>query len=668
MRKFAILCLAILIFLPLSLADCPPTCESSEDLAKAIGEGKDVSGVSSQDIANAIQEDPSVTNKLNDADLARAVESNPNLMDNAQVFSDIDNRAKTSPALMNNNQIKSKWFGHFGITDNGARIEGYDGNAVTLTGTKGEKGAVITDIHNTERLSGAIVTEKGELILKNNAKFSAGAKISFTDGIISAEGGNTDITNAPEINVAINGGTLSIGNRVYSSSESMQITRTASSTTISGKGDILETDSSNNQITADFTGAVTYYQDGSKKFGPETTYDEWADGKISATYEVRDETFYYQQPGKCEAQQSCIEQTNSQLKLTARNGNLIYARIFGAGIKDVYVDKISDSSKVTVSDRGGTNLMFSNSPLRIKGDINSLAINIYGSFTDSQGNDHTIAINNKHIVGCTICTTQGAIFGKFIPDISYRLKFDKLKNEFGVPPMKIISYFDEPYKESEGLLLSNLVAAADRAGIDRDIFIASFMQEGGIPLLDSTGGEYNPNSKWDSYNSLGVDTLITDLPTLIKKGYLDPDFLDKNLIGETRTTLNEAKMEVTVGGFRADGLIEGMAALMKDKIDYATSGSNNVYSQLSEEDQLWLQYATYNWGQGSVRKLLTQNSADYVDNFIHKYENSNAPSSTGISGIITSVHYNAGRTVGAAEILKSYLDIDASLNASNGKI
>lgn len=276
--------------------------------------------------------------------------------------------------------------------------------------------------------------------------------------------------------------------------------------------------------------------------------------------------------------------------------------------------------------------------------------------------------------------SQGAFYS-----FDYSLDYNTLKNQvedsFGARPILFVSMLKKPENKE---LLDDLVKYADKAGVDRELFIATYMQEGGIMLLldrptDELGNSfYQKKYLMDNYGAIGADTLIIDQPKLIRQKLLPSNFMTicrtpgNDYIVETR---NEAGLIVKKSDFYAECIIQGMAALVKDKTNYASTINNEVipaYSQLSKEDQWFIQYAAYNWGQGNVNNfLLKQNNVDELRAWIHKY-NSKNPSAI-IEDILiyddngshpsgktmfipisaaANINFNAGRVVGGAILLK----------------
>ena len=149
--------LLILMIIPVVFAECPPNCPDSssddidysspddvnsmepQDLASAIEQGKisDMSIVDDNKLSEALSNNPSISAKLEDGDLARAVNQDLSLLDNPSVMSDFDSRAQSDTHILNDNpNIKKKWFADKGITDEGAELETYDGSTVKTKGSQ----------------------------------------------------------------------------------------------------------------------------------------------------------------------------------------------------------------------------------------------------------------------------------------------------------------------------------------------------------------------------------------------------------------------------------------------------------------------------------------------------------------------------------------------------
>jgi hypothetical protein len=240
---------------------------------------------------------------------ANIVDKNPELLDNAEIANRFDKEAQRDVFVLNDNpEAKNRWFAQRGITDEGADVDGYDGTTVILRGKNGENGATIKDIKDRERLDGATVTERGELILRNQARLGEGAEVSFDEnGNAIVKGGYADLTYSRDANVQMTGGTVYIDGITYTSAsgEPLDVVTSDSSRTVSGR-DVLEA-GANGETTSVFTGSVTSYTDGHLTIRAGSEYSLYQDGHESRTFTTANDLQYYNEPNKCAGDTTCIE-------------------------------------------------------------------------------------------------------------------------------------------------------------------------------------------------------------------------------------------------------------------------------------------------------------------------------------------------------------------------
>ena len=141
------LVLLLLISMPVVMADVDYTNKEQvnnlapTDLALAIEQGnvQDMSIIDDGKLAQVLNQNPSITYKLADEDLARALRSDVSLLQESlpvnSIFVDLTFRVTKNPAILNNNvEVKKEWFRHFKIQDEGVIIDSFDGKQITTRG------------------------------------------------------------------------------------------------------------------------------------------------------------------------------------------------------------------------------------------------------------------------------------------------------------------------------------------------------------------------------------------------------------------------------------------------------------------------------------------------------------------------------------------------------
>jgi len=386
-----------------------------QDLASAIEQGKisDMSIVDDNKLADALSNNPSISAKLEDGDLARAVNQDLSLLDNPSVMSDFDSRAQSDTHILNDNpNIKKKWFADKGITDEGAELESYDGSIVK---TKGSQATTF----NVNDHPGARVTIEGKLILADGAEIESAKVTRAEDGDINVNGGHTDLSKSQSANVHINQGTAQVGDRIYTSADNTPIDVSIKDGKITLTGtNVVE--AKNGITTATFSGEVTTFADGHKTFSKGTEYAPYLDGKRSKKYNVDGLTEYHTTAG-CDGSRNCIQDVDGNVRVVAKDNNKINIEQYDNSITSLKIDQIDDNSLVTFNDKENVELEFSKGPLIVRGDINALSLNVESTFINNNGETHTFRINDGLILQCSEpCKVSG--------DVAYHKKrFNQLK-------------------------------------------------------------------------------------------------------------------------------------------------------------------------------------------------------------------------------------------------
>ena len=438
MKKLITL-LLILMIIPFVFAECPPDCPDSssddidysspddvnsmepQDLASAIEQGKisDMSIVDDNKLSEALSNNPSISAKLEDGDLARAVNQDLSLLDNPSVISDFDSRAQSDTHILNDNpNIKKKWFADKGITDEGAELETYDGSTVKTKGSQ----ATTFNINNHP---GARVTKDGKLILSDGAEIESAEVTKADDGSINVNGGHTDLSNSQSANVHVNQGTAQVGDKIYTSADNtpVDVTIEDGKTTITGTNVVEAQDGT---TTATFSGEVTTFEDGHKTFAKGTEYSPYIDGKKSKTYTVDGLTEYHT-TANCDGSRNCIQDVDGNVRVISKNGNAVDIKSFDDSIKDLKVDEITDGSSVVFNDNGKVEMTFTKDPVTVKGDMTQLGTNVESYFTNADGEQYRqIYTNSGGVVQCSserVCELETQIFN--IEEVS---KLENIQN------------------------------------------------------------------------------------------------------------------------------------------------------------------------------------------------------------------------------------------------
>lgn len=638
------------------LSDAAKSLKANPASAKSLSDGQLVQ------VFNSINylDQKILADRLDDADILRALRNDPGLM--YGIGEVLTQRGIKNPKILNDNpDVKAMWFKtNNKIFDQGAVIGGIskDGE-ITILQSNGKQGVVLSrsiNIFNGE------LTKEGKLIIPNpksgNIVISDGATIVHAS--IDKSAGYLDGY------LKISGGKFSIGDKIYSYTDEIMLdfnedyVSQMQGVTFDGKN-IIEKDSSG-VVLSEFSGRIKSLDAETKilYMGSELTY--YDGGKPSENYRVSDATILTSKEGNCnKGYYWCIEEIKSaggKTKLHVRPVNAINTIIINPisdNINAISVDEITGPSSTVVFAGKDIKLKFKRgTPLLLEGSLKELNFDVYTEFIDDEGLLKQILIKEGKFVQCTAnCISYGYIGSRFSPTPTYNTLKSRARESFGPDPILFIGYIDEPYIPHESQLLAKLTETAKKYNIDPEIFIATYFQEGGVRLAEYKN--YGSVQEVDIYSELGIDSLFIDMKNL----NLPPNY-PKNPKNEHIST-NEDQLKIIVGTLGINEAIIGMAALMQYKIDFATrSGTNKLYKQLSKEDQWWVQYAAYNWGQGNVRKLLDGDSFSWgstthkpmqsqkeLEDFIHQYRGQYLPKPKK-DRISNKLHFNAGRAVGGA--------------------
>ena len=333
----------------------------SQQLAEAIERG-DITNIKIVDdnkLAAALKAKPSISVKLKDDDLARAVNQDLSLMDNNQIFGDIDSRAKNDVFILNNNpRIKKRWFEKYGIRDEGAELQSYNGVTVA---TKGKESTTF----GVRDHPGAMVLQSGRLVLPNGVEIASGTVTKKSDGSLNVEHGLTIIPKGTETSVYVIDGVVIIGDKKFYSQSEMYIESKKEKITIKGKK-IMELETKSSKQISLFTGAIIDYADGHRELETGTLYNSMINGKTSRIYSVSKLTQYFNKEAQCDSVKSCIVETENSIRISAKGSNDVHLALLDNSVTSFKAEEITDNSKITIR-KNNAIAIISKDPLIVKG-------------------------------------------------------------------------------------------------------------------------------------------------------------------------------------------------------------------------------------------------------------------------------------------------------------
>ena len=134
------------------------------------------------------------------------------------------------------------------------------------------------------------------------------------------------------------------------------------------------------------------------------------------TYTVSEIT-EYRTNSLCNGLVSCIQDSNGNVRVTARNGDLIGVNSQGNSIKKLEIDQIEDGSSVLFNNNGDVEMTFTKDPLTVKGNIKKLTTSVESSY--KFGGEVHEQIFEPQVYGasftqCSRCEVIGAAKGQIV--------------------------------------------------------------------------------------------------------------------------------------------------------------------------------------------------------------------------------------------------------------
>lgn len=219
--------------------------------------------------------------------------------------------------------------------------------------------------------------------------------------------------------------------------------------------------------------------------------------------------------------------------------------------------------------------------------------------------------------------------------LDYPRLLDKTAYEFGVEPYRRLGYqqyesFSRDVLEVARVINQRIVEANNKhktnyPPISPGLIVSIALQEGLASQIDEDG--YLPNRVVSTTSDMGMDSLVIDLPALKGAGLVPGDFdkqispapsgggypplsWDSYILGRSAVTdfegwTNEVGLNVKVGYLSQRAALEAIAALVVYKRNVVIKAVGiERWDEFNQEEQSFLTYAAYQWGQGNVVKLL----------------------------------------------------------------
>ncbi len=665
--KKTIMLLLLLIIAGIVLAqEKPLTDKEVQDIAKdpqkladAIDTGKvfDFSVITGSQLAGALSQKPSIVEKLDYTDLARAVESKSDLLSNNDVFKVFDTYVKGDTSIVNDNpDAKKAWLARLGIDDQGAKIHFYDGTIIITEGQHSTQ-FVPSDFKgppNPQVLpKGELVIPAGATIMSNGKKIEVNSDITISGAAIATSSNeyNVIISLFPPKGVRT---VVTFGNKIFASDSEFYFGINNKENFIeveSGYKELKITDLSEKTRATISGGAVNFYGDGHMNFGVNSgktaldykTYDWNTNAVISSIhYEtLRDAPllYYNTQDGCAGILATCIAVVGHDMSISqsgdAGNNNLVVNR-YNKDIASLNVKGVT-AGRVVYNDNGVVQYDVTPGGVVVYGDA-SKGTDISLTWKDEEGEIHTQSISKSDIEQCSICKKIGKFSDLALDVISStgemltnnHAAYDKFKQDaedkWGIAPMAVAGYFDDAREER---VVNALLATSERTGLDINLLTASVFQEGLNMYMDKRYYD-DPSAPVDGFDYLGTDYFVYDINELKQKGYLRQDFKEFDTSTVERTEAG-GKVELTYPIFNnVDYAIEAFGAELKLRRDTFLSdaqsiglcGNKKCEDTLTEDQLNAGTYMYYNSGAGTAKAELKKRGLDFVNAVPEPKENS----------------------------------------------
>jgi len=178
------------------------------------------------------------------------------------------------------------------------------------------------------------------------------------------------------------------------------------------------------------------------------------------------------------------------------------------------------------------------------------------------------------------------------------------------------------YIEESAEMRKDVISASKETGVDPNFLYNVAMQEGMAHkisqlqylTLEVNRDIYISDENINTFTGLGLDALFEDQKLALDRGYLKSSIKGKNI----KQSINEKGMKSRTGDIASKDAWRGVGAMIRLNKDYMASQFKKRgldFSELSQDQQNFWIYASYNAGSGSTaKKLLDVYGVDPMQN------------------------------------------------------
>jgi len=251
--------------------------------------------LSDEKLVETLKKYPEIAQTIENKDLTRAINTSIELLEQEEIFGELDNRTIKDVKILNENKkIKAEWFKKYNITDQGCNLTSYNGTRIQT------KNITIND---KEKAKGLNLTTSCEGKIATNITIKKG-NITLTNSTITISDGEINITTKQNITIQANKTQVYIEKELYESLDNFSLTIQNNSVKV--KGEVARLNTSNNTLTS-ITNKEAEYNENETYIGENTTIWLYEKNELFLKIKAESKTKI---GGNCTGEENCIQIEN----------------------------------------------------------------------------------------------------------------------------------------------------------------------------------------------------------------------------------------------------------------------------------------------------------------------------------------------------------------------
>ena len=379
--------------------------------------------------------------------IVNEINSNPNLLQDTEVLTEVTLRASENSDFFNDNpSLKENWFSQFGVVDEGVEIEEIILEGGTIVKTKGEKATTF----NVESVLGSIVKEDGSLVLPSGVEISSAIVSRGENKVLSVEGGIIEFKEDSKQEFNFKETIVKVGEKEFRSfgDEDVYFNYRNGETIVGGEFD--EINSETGERISRVNGKMRITKSGDKILGDDsdeyTSYETFINGEPSNTFSVNKPTNYLENKD-CVRNSNCISLKENILEVFSQD-NEIRINSEDGFIDDLKVNQVIGDGFISFKDKNNNIIKSESSGIYVGGNMGDLDVNFEGKF--QVGNNR---FTQTYLKGGNLISQEGEVLGGAYglrPEDDDSLIFKRVLVD------EILNNRESIFKENEVNKLSNL--------------------------------------------------------------------------------------------------------------------------------------------------------------------------------------------------------------------